>query len=193
MPNRRWAALGIAAAASTCVTLVGCSGGSASSPGSSPAGPVSRTSAQPAGGPTPRSAGRTSAVGADGRSTQPTADALHKAADLTGNFCADYKNIGKKIPVPSAQGSLSTLRQRSARYLRWAAAYYDGLASEASPQAGTELHVISSANLALANLISSGKVRARSQVEFKMLTLTTHGVAAAASGRLVIYVATRCG
>lgn len=182
MPNRKWAALAIAATAGACLTLVSCSGGSASSP----AGSVSRSSGQPTGGTTPRSAGRTSALGAGGKSTQPTADALPKASGLTGNFCADYKNIGKNIPVPSGRGSLSALRQRSARYLRRAAAYYDGLASEASPQAGRELRVISSANLALANLISRGKVRARSQ-------LTTRGVAAAASGRLVIYVATRCG
>lgn len=132
-------------------------------------------------------------MGADGRSSQPTADALPKAAGLTGNFCADYKNIGEKIPVPSDRGSLSAVRQRSARYLRRAAAYYDGLASEASPPAGTELRVISSANLTLANLISSGKVRARSQIEVSMLTLTTHGSAATATGRLVMFVATRCG
>lgn len=192
MAVRRLAALGIAAAVGTCMTLAGCSGGSAGSPGSRPAGSVSSTSAQPTGS-TPRSPGTTSASGTDGKSTAPTVDALRKAAGLTGNFCADYKNIGKKIPVPSDRGILGTVRQRSARYLRSAAAYYDGLASEASPPAETELRVISSASLTLARLISSGKVRSRSQIKSKILRLTTDGAASAATGGLVIYVATRCG
>lgn len=98
-----------------------------------------------------------------------------------------------RVRQAAAAGICVTLVGYSARYLRRAAAYYDGLASEAAPPAGTELRVISSANLTLANLISSGNVRARSQIEVNMLTLTTHGSAAAATGRLVMYVATRFG
>lgn len=189
----RMAAFGIAAAVGACMTLAGCSGGSAGSPGNSPGGSASGASAQPTGGTTPPSGGKTSASGTDGNSTRPTLDAAAKAAGLTGNFCADYKNIGKKIPAPSDRGVLSTVRHRSARYLRSAAAYYDGLASEASSYAGKELRVISSADLTLAKLIWSGKVRTRSRIKFKMRTITTHGSAGAATGLLVMYVATRCG
>jgi hypothetical protein len=113
---------------------------------------------------------------------------------LTGNFCTDFKNIGRNVPIPpSAAGSLATMEQHDSRYLRQVSAYYGKLAAEAPPQAGTEIRLIASAYQQLGGSIARGGTSSLNKLEQQMRSLTTSGTAGNAFKRLVIYVTTKCG
>jgi hypothetical protein len=184
MPARRtarWAVPGAAAVILSCAALAGCG----SSGGSSP----SAASAPSSGGSSP-SAGTASA---------------HNGK-LTGNFCADFKNIGATMPIPAvASGSLAAMEQHDGRYLNQVADYYSRLAAEAPPQVGQEIQSIASAYQDLASSIVSengGGREARgrdkqsthslSQIEQRIGTLTSSGAAGQAFKKLVIYMTTKC-
>ena len=197
MPARRtarWAVPGAAAVILSCAALAGCGSSGGSSPGAA--------SAPSSGGSSP-SAGSASA---------------HKGK-LTGNFCADFKNIGANMPIPAvASGSLATMEQHDGRYLNQVADYYSRLAAEAPPQVGQEIQSIASAYQDLASSIvnesgggrsagvgaqrGGGTSRARgrdkqsahslSQIEQRIGTLTSSGAAGQAFKKLVIYMTTKC-
>ena len=171
MPARRtarWAVPGAAAVILSCAALAGCG----SSGGSSP----SAASAASSGGSSP-SAGNASA---------------HNGK-LTGNFCADFKNIGANMPIPAvASGSLATMEQHDGRYLNQVADYYSRLAAEAPPQVGQEIQSIASAYQDLASSIVSGSTHSLSQIEQRIGSLTSSGAAGQAFKKLVIYMTTKC-
>ena len=170
--NARWGALVTVTLAGACLTLAGC-GGSSSSSGSAAGGPnIPLSSVSPA------SAGGTSGT----------------AGKLTGNFCADFKNIGTNIKVPAnAQGSLSAFKQYGAPYLREVAAYFNGLAGESSPQAGKWLHIIATDYQALAGSVASGNLSSVSKAEQQMASLTTKGTGGTAFHQLLVYMLAKCG
>lgn len=170
--NARWVVLVTAALAGACLTLAGC-GGSGSSSGSAAGGPnIPLSSASPA-----------SAAGTPGT-----------AGKLTGNFCTDFKNLGTNIKVPAnAQGSLSAFKQYGAPYLREVAAYFNGLAGEASPQAGQWLRTIAADYQALAGSIASGNLSSLPKVEQQMASLASTGTSGTAFHQLVAYMLTKCG
>ena len=164
----RWAVPGAAALVLSCAALTGCG----SSGGPSP----SAASAPSSGGSSP-SAGKASA----------------HSGKLTGNFCADFKNIGTNMPIPAANsGSLATMEQHDGRYLHQVAAYYSRLAAEAPPQAGQEIRSIASAYQDLGSSIVSGNTHSLSQIEQQIGSLTSSGAAAQAFKKLVTYVTTKC-
>jgi hypothetical protein len=171
MPARRTARRAVSGAAAlvvSCAALAGCgsSGGPAQSAASTP----------PSGG-----------------ASSPAGNASASTGKLTGNFCTDFKNIGKNIPIPpSAAGSLATMEQHDGRYLRRVAAYYDKLAAEAPPQAGNEIRLIVSAYQGLAGSIASGSTGSLNKLEQQMRSLTTSGPVSNAFKRLVVYVTTKC-
>lgn len=171
MPARRtarWAVPGAAAVILSCAALAGCG----SSGGSSP----SAASAPSSGGSSP-SAGTASA---------------HNGK-LTGNFCADFKNIGATMPIPAvASGSLAAMEQHDGRYLNQVADYYSRLAAEAPPQVGQEIQSIASAYQDLASSIVNGSTHSLSQIEQRIGTLTSSGAAGQAFKKLVIYMTTKC-
>jgi hypothetical protein len=173
MPAHRWAALTVAVVAGGCMTLAGC-GGSSGGPGNSGATSPSAaaTTASPAGTSSGTSGG---------------------GAKLSGNFCTDFKNIGQNIKVPaSATGSLTALEHNGVRYLDQAAAYFNGLAGEAPPQAGKELRIIASDYHVMAASISSGNYGSLPKIEQQMVSLTTKGAAGTAFRNLITYMVTKC-
>jgi hypothetical protein len=164
----RWALPGTAAVILACAALAGCGGGSGSAANS--------TNAAPSTG-----------------SSSPAGHAAASGGKLTGNFCTDFNNIGTNIQIPAnAQGSLSALRQHGAPYLAKVASYFDGLAAEASPQAGQELRVLASDYRAIAQSISSGSAQSLSKLEGEIVALTTKGATGSAFRQLLTYVATKC-
>ncbi len=166
-PARR-AAPAAAAFVMSCAALAGCgaSGGPAQSAASTP----------PPGGPS-SSAGNASA----------------STGKLTGNFCTDFKNIGKNIPIPAAAtGSLAEMERHDGRYLDQVAAYYGKLAAEAPPQTGKEIRLIVSAYQQLASSIASGGAGSLTKLEQQITTLTTSGTAGHAFKQLVVYMTTKC-
>jgi hypothetical protein len=171
MPARRAARRAVPATAAfvlSCAALAGCGGSG---------GPA------PSAASTPRPGGSSSSAG----------NASTGTGKLTGNFCTDFKNIGKNIPIPpSAAGSLATLEQHDRRYLRRVSAYYDKLAAEAPPQAGTEIRLIVSAYQKMAGSIASGSTGSLNKLEQQMRSLTTSGPVSNAFKRLVVYVTTKC-
>ena len=171
MPARRtarWAVPGAAAVILSCAALAGCGSSGGSSPSAASA---------PSSGGSPPSAGNASA---------------HNGK-LTGNFCADFKNIGANMPIPAvASGSLATMEQHDGRYLNQVADYYSRLAAEAPPQVGQEIQSIASAYQDLASSIVSGSTHSLSQIEQRVGTLTSSGAAGQAFKKLVIYMTTKC-
>ena len=171
MPARRtarWAVPGAAAVILSCAALAGCGSSGGSSPGAA--------SAPSSGGSSP-SAGSASA---------------HKGK-LTGNFCADFKNIGANMPIPAvASGSLATMEQHDGRYLNQVADSYSRLAAEAPPQVGQEIQSIASAYEDLASSIVNGSTHSLSQIEQRIGTLTSSGAAGQAFKKLVICMTTKC-
>ncbi len=160
---------GAAALVLSCAALAGCGGSG---------GPAQSVASTPPSGGSSSSAGNASA----------------NTGKLTGNFCNDFKNIGKNIPIPAADtGSLSTMMQHDGKYLRQVAAYYDKLASEAPAQAGHEIQLIASAYRELASSITSTSSGSLTKVEQKITTLTTSGAAGNAFRQLIVYVSTKCG
>jgi hypothetical protein len=162
----RWALPGTAAVILTCAALAGCGGGSGGSPGaSSSTGPSS-----------------------------PAGTSSASAGKLTGNFCTDFNNIGTNIQMPAdAQGSLSALQRNGAPYLEKVASYFNGLAAEASPQAGQELRILASDYHAMAASISGGNIQSLTKLEQQIVSLTTKGASGSAFRQLLTYVATKCG
>jgi len=156
------------AAASACLVLSGCGGGSTggSTTGSSSGGTAASSSA-------PAVAGLPS-------------------AKLTGNFCKDFSNISHNLPkVPAAdKNNLAALQANGGQFFTSAAAYFNGLAAEAPPQAAAELKIIAGAYKSLA----SGSVSASSakQVEKQMESITTSGKTGQAFIGLVTYLTTHC-
>jgi len=171
MPARRtarWAVPGAATVILSCAALAGCGPSGGSSP--------SAASAPSSGGSSP-SAGNASA---------------HNGK-LTGNFCADFKNIGANMPIPeAASGSLATMEQHDGRYLNQVADYYSGLAAEAPPQVGQEIRSVASAYQDLASSIVNGSTHSLGQIEQRIGTLTSSGAAGQAFKKLVIYMTTKC-
>jgi len=170
MPAPRVAALLITAVAGTCVTLAGCGGGaSSSSSGSLPtAVPTAVVTSVP---PAP----------------------LSSVLKLTGNFCADFRNLGRNISVPAnAQGSLSAFKKHGTVYLNQVAAYFNGLAAEAPPQAGKELRIIAADYTAMASSIASGNLASLSKIERQMASFASTGTSGAAFRQLVDYMVRNC-
>jgi hypothetical protein len=166
-PARR-AAPAAAAFVLSCAALAGCgaSGGPAQSAASMPP-----------------SSGSSSSAGS----------ASDNTGKLTGNFCNDFKNIGKNIPIPAAAtGSLAEMERHDGKYLNQVAAYYDRLAAEAPPQAGKEIRLIVSAYQQLASSIASGGSESLAKLEQQVSTLTTSGTAGTAFRQLVRYITTKC-
>ena len=166
-PARR-AAPAAAAFLLSCAALAGC--GAAGGPAQSAAS-------------TPPSGGSSSSAG----------NASANTGKLTGNFCTDFKNIGKNIPIPAAAtGSLAEMERHDGRYLNQVAAYYDRLAAEAPPQAGKEIRLIVSAYQQLASSIAAGGTESMTKLEQQINTLTTSGTAGNAFKQLVLYITTKC-
>jgi len=160
---------GAAALVLSCAALAGCGGSG---------GPAQSVASTPPSGGSSSSAGNASA----------------NSGKLTGNFCNDFKNIGKNIPIPAADtGSLSTMEQHDGKYLRQVAAYYDKLASEAPAQPGHEIQLIASAYQELASSITSIGSGSLTKLEQQITSLTTSGTAGNAFRRLIVYVTTNCG
>lgn len=165
----RLAAIAAAAAAGACLMLSGCGGGSAggSTTGSSSGGTAAASSSAPAVAGLP-------------------------SAKLTGNFCKDFTNISHNLPkVPAAdKNNLAALQANGGQFFTSAAAYFNGLAAEAPPQASAELKIIASAYSSLA----SGSISASSvkQVEKQMESITTSGKTGQAFIGLVTYLTMHC-
>lgn len=152
----------------SCAALAGC--GAAGGPAQSAAG-------------TPPSGGSSSSAG----------NASANTGKLTGNFCTDFKNIGKNIPIPAAAtGSLAEMERHDGKYLNQVAAYYSKLAAEAPPQAGKEIRLIVSAYQQLASSVASGGAESLTKLEQQITTLTTSGTAGNAFRQLVLYITTKC-
>jgi hypothetical protein len=171
MPASRPARLALPGAAAVilaCAALTGCGG---SGPAANPANAAPSTG-----------------------SSSPAGHAAASGGKLTGNFCTDFGNIGANIQIPAnAQGSVSALRQHGAPYLEKVASYFDGLAAEASPQAGQELRALAADYRAIAQSISSGTAESLSRLEGQIVSLTTRGVAGSKFRQLLSYVAAKCG
>jgi hypothetical protein len=168
MPHKR-AALVISVVAGGCVLLAGCGGGSGGSnnSGGLAAGPM-------------KSASNDAATSGTG-------------VRLTGNFCTDFKNIGQSVRIPaSAHGDMKTLQQHGAQYLTQAATFFTGLAAEAPPQAGKELHVIAGDYQAIARSIYRSNISSLSKIEKQMESLTSSGTTGDAFRQLVTYVTINC-
>jgi hypothetical protein len=167
----RIAAIAAAAAASGCLVLSGCGGG-------------------PAGGATGSASGGASSGGSAPAASTPAA-AL-PSAKLTGHFCTDFTNLSHNLPKVPADDkhSLSALQANGGAFFKSAAAYFNGLAAEAPPQAAAELKIIASAYSSL----GSGSVSASSvdQLEKQMEGITTKGKTGQAFIGLVTYLATHC-
>jgi hypothetical protein len=172
MPHKR-AALVISVVASGCVLLAGCGGSSSSSnSGGSAAGPMKKVTND---------------------SSAPGGGASGTGARLTGNFCTDFKNIGQRVRIPaSAQSDPGTLQRHGAQYLTQAAAYFQGLAAEAPPQAGKELRVLAADYQAIARSIHGSNISSLSRIEKQMESLASGGATGDAFRQLVTYVTTRC-
>jgi hypothetical protein len=170
----RVAAIAAAAAAGACLMLAGCGGGSTggTAAGSSSSGGSAAPSATASFG--------SSAAG-------------FPAPKLTGHFCTDFTNLGHNLPkVPVAdRNSLAALHAHGGQFLQAAAAYFNGLAGEAPPQASAELKTIASAYSALASGASSASSIA--QLEQQMAALTTKGKPSQAFIGLITYISTHCG
>ena len=169
MSAPRVAALLITAVAGTCVTLAGCSSGA--STGSSGSLPVALPTAVV--------------------TSVPPAP-LSSVLKLTGNFCADFRNLGRNISVPAnAQGSLSAFKKHGTVYLNQVAAYFNGLAAEA-PQAGKALRIIAADYSAMASSIASGNLASLSKIDRQLASLATTGTSGAAFRQLVDYMVRNC-
>lgn len=170
----RVAAIAAAAAAGASLMLGGCGGGSI---GGTAAG---------------SSSGGSSSGGTPAASSSAAAVAGLPSAKLTGHFCTDFTNISRNLPkVPAAdKNNLAALQANGGKFFQSAAAYFNGLAGEAPPQASTELKIIASAYSSLA----SGSISASSvsQVQKQMEGITTSGKTGQAFIGLVTYITTHC-
>jgi hypothetical protein len=168
----RVSAIAAAAVAGACLLLSACGGGSA---GGSTAG----SSSSSGGGSTPAASSAASVPGLP-------------SAKLTGHFCKDFTNLSHNLPkVPNAdKNNLSALQANGGGFFKSAAAYFNGLAGEAPPQAAAELKIIASAY----SSVGSGSVSASSvdQLEKQMESITTKGKTGQAFIGLVTYLATHC-
>ncbi len=162
-----------AAAASGCLMLSGCGGGSSGGATGSAAGGSSASSSAPI---------ASSAASVPGL----------PSAKLTGNFCTDFTNISRNLPKVPAEDkhNLSALQAHGGQFFKSAAAYFNGLAGEAPPQAAAELKIIASAYSSL----GSGSISASSvgELEKQMEGITTKGKSGEAFIGLVTYIATHC-
>ena len=173
----RVAAFAAAAAASACLVLSGCGGGSlgAASTGSSSGGSSS-------GGSSPGGS-------SSGGSTASVAG--FPAPKLTGHFCADLSNLGHSMPkIPAADRNKAFFLAHGSQFFQAAAAYFNGLAGEAPAQAAPELKIIASAYGSLGSGSFSGS--SVSQLEKQMTGITTHGKTGQAFIGLVTYITTHC-
>ena len=168
----RVSAIAAAAVAGACLLLSACGGGSA---GGSTAG----SSSSSGGGSTPAASSAASVPGLP-------------SAKLTGHFCKDFTNLSHNLPkVPTAdKNNLSALQANGGGFFKSAAAYFNGLAAEAPPQAAAELKIIAAAYSSLAN--GSLTASSVSQLEQQMQGITTKGKTGQAFIGLVTYLATRC-
>jgi hypothetical protein len=174
MPAPRRAAFVISVVAGACVMLAGCS--SSSSSGSISSG-------------TPASGGVNVPAPVD---TSP-ASAPPASSKLTGKFCTDFRSVGEHVKLPAnATGSLSALQRHGVPDLNKVAAYFDGLAAEAPPQAGQELRVIAADYKALAASIASGNATSLSKAASQMENVTTNGSSGNAFRQLISYMVTKC-
>ena len=168
----RVSAIAAAAVAGACLLLSACGGGSA-------------------GGGT---AGSSSSSGGGGAATASSAASVPglPSAKLTGHFCKDFTNLSHNMPkVPAAdKNNLSALQANGGGFFKSAAAYFNGLAGEAPPQAAAELKIIASAYSSLAN--GSLTASSVSQLERQMQGITTKGKTGQAFIGLVTYLATHC-
>jgi hypothetical protein len=169
----RVSAIAAAAVAGACLLLSACGGGSA---GGSTAG---SSSSSGAGGSTPAASSAASVPGLP-------------SAKLTGHFCKDFTNLSHNLPkVPTAdKNNLSALQANGGGFFKSAAAYFNGLAAEAPPQAAAELKIIAAAYSSLAN--GSLTASSVSQLEQQMQGITTKGKTGQAFIGLVTYLATHC-
>ena len=163
----------IAAVAGACLLLSACGGGSAggsTADSSSPSG---------GGGSTPAASSAASVPGLP-------------SAKLTGHFCKDFTNLSHNLPkVPTAdKNNLSALQANGGGFFKSAAAYFNGLAAEAPPQAAAELKIIAASYSSLAN--GSLTASSVSQLEQQMQGITTKGKTGQAFIGLVTYLATHC-
>ncbi len=172
----RIAALAAAAAASACLVLSGCGGGSGGTSASSSSGGSASS-----GGSSPGS----SSGGSGSVAGLPS-------AKLTGHFCADFSNLSHNLPkVPAGDtSSLAALQAHGGQFFQTAAAYFNGLAGEAPPQASAELKIIAAAYGSLAHgALNASSV---SQVEKQMASITSKGKPGQAFIGLVTYITTHC-
>ena len=159
-----------AAVAGACLMLSACGGGS--SGGSAPG------------------TGGSSAGGGSGSASAAAVPGV-PSAKLTGHFCTDFTNISRNMPkVPQSENDLSALQANGGEFFKSAAAYFNGLADEAPPQASTELKIIASAYTALGG--GAGSASSVKQVEKQMASITTTGKTGQAFLGLVTYIATHC-
>jgi hypothetical protein len=164
----RVTAMAAAAAAGACLVLAGCggsSGGTSAGSGSSSGGSPAASSSALAGLP---------------------------SAKLTGHFCTDFMNLSHNLPkVPDAdKNNLAALQAHGGQFFQAAAAYFNGLAGEAPPQAAAELKIIAAAYSSLASgAVSAASVR---QLQQQMASITTQGKSGQAFLSLVTYLTTHC-
>jgi hypothetical protein len=171
MPASRRAALVVSVVAGACLALAGCSGSSSSSGGSASGGvnlPAGSNTSSPAAAPAGNSA-------------------------LTGKFCTDFRSAAEQVKLPAnATGSASDLRKYGVPDLNKAAAYFDGLASEAPAKPAQALRVIAADYKTLAASISSGDTNSLSKAVSQMENLTTKGSSGDAFRQLIAYMVTKC-
>jgi hypothetical protein len=167
----RVSAIAAAAVAGACLLLSACGGGSA--------GGSTASSSSSGGGSTPAASSAASVPGLP-------------SAKLTGHFCKDFANLGHNLPkVPTAdKNNLSALQANGGGFFKSAAAYFNGLAAEAPPQAAAELKIIAASYSSLAN--GSLTASSVSQLEQQMQGITTKGKTGQAFIGLVTYLATHC-
>ena len=173
----RAAGIAAAVAASACLVLGGCGGGSL---GAAAAGAAS-TAASSGGGSAGGGSAGGSAAGVAG----------FPAPKLTGHFCADFSNLGHSMPkIPAADRNKAFFLAHGSQFFKAAAGYFNGLAGEAPAQAAPELKIIASGYDALgAGAFSADSV---SQLEKQMTAITTHGKTGQAFISLVTYLTTHC-
>lgn len=114
------------------------------------------------------------------------------SAKLTGHFCTDFMNLSHNLPkVPDAdKNNLAALQAHGGQLFQAAAAYFNGLAGEAPPQAAPELKIIASAYSSLASgAVSAASVR---QLQQQMASITTQGKSGQSFLSLVTYLTMHC-
>jgi hypothetical protein len=170
-------AVAAAACASVCMLLSGCSGGSiAPTANGTPA----------AGSPAASSAGSSS--GSSG-----SAPGAVSTAGLTGNFCADFSNMGqnlKTLPTPKDNGDLAAQEATARQDLSAVEGTFNGLATEAPPDVAAAIHNITA--LYQTEIGNLGSFNSAGQIAKEEKDLTSNGAYLKSIEVLIEYATSHC-